>query len=97
MCVCVSAYRLIYDAYSKTGLMEPNPYEMRVTPHDLLHTTGRQVAPVGRSNPWRENKIFTASSAERQGRSQRGCYRTRKINRSRWSLEFLARQQDSRR
>lgn len=33
------AFRLIHDAYTKTGLMEPNTFGMRVTPFHLLPTT----------------------------------------------------------
>lgn len=35
----MAAFRLVYDAYLGAGLIEPNPYEMRVTRHHLLPTT----------------------------------------------------------
>jgi hypothetical protein len=34
-----AAFRLIYDAYTQSGLMKPNPTRMRVTPYHLLPTT----------------------------------------------------------
>jgi hypothetical protein len=34
-----AAFRLVYDAYVATGLMEPNLHGMRVTPYHLLPTT----------------------------------------------------------
>jgi len=34
-----AAFRLIYDAYTHSGLMKPNPTRMRVTPYHLLPTT----------------------------------------------------------
>jgi hypothetical protein len=43
------------------------------------------------------DKKFAVSSAERQDRNQMGCSRTRETNRSRWSLDFLPREQDFRR
>lgn len=39
-----AAFRLIYRAYVGTGLIEANPYEMRVTPYHLLETTNVFVA-----------------------------------------------------
>ena len=41
------AFRLIYEAYTSGGLMEPNRYQMRVTPFDLLPTTDLFVALHG--------------------------------------------------
>lgn len=38
------AFRLVYDAYVRRGLMEPNPYGMRVTNYHLLSTTDVFVA-----------------------------------------------------
>ncbi len=34
-----AALRLVYGAYVETGLIEPNPYEMRATRYHLLSTT----------------------------------------------------------
>jgi hypothetical protein len=34
-----AAFRLVYDAYTEAGLMEQNPFRMRVTPYHLLPTT----------------------------------------------------------
>ena len=34
-----AAFRLVYDAYLKGGLGEPNPHQMRVTPYHLLPGT----------------------------------------------------------
>lgn len=34
-----AAFRLIYNAYVRSGLGVPNPYQMRVTPYHLLATT----------------------------------------------------------
>jgi hypothetical protein len=39
-----AAYRLVYRAYLRGGLCEPNPYRMRVTPYHLLPTTEVFVA-----------------------------------------------------
>jgi hypothetical protein len=39
-----AAFRLVYDAYVRRGLMEPNEFGMRVTPHHLLMTTNVYVA-----------------------------------------------------
>jgi len=33
------AFRLVYNCYLQSGLGEPNPHEMRVTPYHLLPTT----------------------------------------------------------
>ncbi len=33
------AFRLVYESYLRSGLGEPNPYRMRVTPYHLLPTT----------------------------------------------------------
>ena len=41
---------------------------------------GKQVAPVGRSNSWRDNKIVGLSSAERQGRRERRLARESHFN-----------------
>ncbi len=42
-----AAFRLIHDAYMKSGLMEPNAAGMRVTPHHCLPTTDLFVAYHG--------------------------------------------------
>jgi len=34
-----AAFRLVYNCYLRSGLGEPNPHEMRVTPYHLLPTT----------------------------------------------------------
>ncbi|MHB1037779.1 MAG: N-acyl amino acid synthase FeeM domain-containing protein [Pirellulales bacterium] len=39
-----TAFRLVYQAYTRAGLIEPNPYEMRVTPYHLFPTTAVFVA-----------------------------------------------------
>ena len=39
-----AAFRLLYEAYNRAGLMEANEYEMRVTPYHLLATTDVFVA-----------------------------------------------------
>jgi hypothetical protein len=39
-----AAFRLVYDAYVRRGLMEPNAFEMRVTEHHLMMTTNVYVA-----------------------------------------------------
>ena len=39
-----AAFTLVYKAYVRAGLSEPNPYQMRVTPHQLLPTTEIFVA-----------------------------------------------------
>jgi hypothetical protein len=41
------AFRLTHDAYTKTGLMVPNAFGMRVTPYHLLPTTDVFVAYHG--------------------------------------------------
>ena len=38
------AFRLLYRAYQRAGLIKPNPQEMRVTPYHLLPTTSVMVA-----------------------------------------------------
>ncbi len=38
------AFRLVYDSYLQTGLAEPNPHRVRVTPYHLLTTTHIFVA-----------------------------------------------------
>ena len=38
------AFRLLYRAYRRAGLMKPNPQKMRVTPYHLLPTTSVMVA-----------------------------------------------------
>ncbi len=35
----IAAFRLVYDNYLAKGLIEPNPYHLRVTEHHLLPTT----------------------------------------------------------
>jgi hypothetical protein len=35
----IAAFRLVYQAYLRAGLIEPNRYEMRVTSYQLLPTT----------------------------------------------------------
>ena len=42
-----SAFRLVYDAYVRAGLMRPNVFQMRVMPHHLLPTTATFVALRG--------------------------------------------------
>jgi hypothetical protein len=39
-----AAFRLVYEAYTRAGLIEANPHEMRVTPYQLLDTTDVFVA-----------------------------------------------------
>jgi len=39
-----AAFRLVYHAYTRAGLIEDNPHEMRVTPYQLLDTTDVIVA-----------------------------------------------------
>ena len=39
-----SAFRLLHDSYTHSGLIQPNPYGMRVTPYHLLPTTEMFVA-----------------------------------------------------
>ena len=39
-----AAFRLVYEAYVRSGLAEPNPYRLRVTPFHLLPTTTVFVA-----------------------------------------------------
>jgi hypothetical protein len=38
------AFRLVYRAYTQSGLIGPNPFEMRVLPHHVLPTTQVFVA-----------------------------------------------------
>jgi len=40
----LDAFRLVYQAYLRAGLCEPNPHRMRVTPYHLLPTTEVLVA-----------------------------------------------------
>lgn len=39
-----AAFRLVHRAYTQTGLIEANPYGMRVTPYHLLDTTAVFIA-----------------------------------------------------
>ena len=39
-----SAFRLVYESYLRSGLGEPNPYGLRVTPYHLLPTTEVLIA-----------------------------------------------------
>lgn len=39
-----AAFSLVYSAYLKTGLVRPNPFQMRVTPYHLLPSTDVIVA-----------------------------------------------------
>ena len=41
------AFRLVHEAYVRSGITRPNPYRMRVTPHHLLPTTEVFVALGG--------------------------------------------------
>jgi hypothetical protein len=41
-----AAFRLVYRSYLRSGLIEPNPFEMRVTPFHLEDTTQVFVARV---------------------------------------------------
>mgnify|MGYP000490780224 CR=1 FL=1 len=50
-----AAFRLVYDSYLRSGLSEPNPWQMRVTPYHLLPTTQVLIAKQG------DQVIFTAS------------------------------------
>jgi len=50
-----AAFRLVYEAYLRAGLGEPNPYRARVTPYHLLPTTEVFVATC------RGDVIFTLS------------------------------------
>jgi hypothetical protein len=40
----VAAFRLVYQAYLRAGLIDANPHELRVTPYQLLPTTDVFVA-----------------------------------------------------
>jgi hypothetical protein len=35
----LNAFRLVYEAYLRCGLVRPNPYLMRITPYQMLPTT----------------------------------------------------------
>ncbi len=50
-----AAFRLVYDSYLEAGLGEANPWEMRVTPYQLLPTTEVFLAVL------RGEVIFTMS------------------------------------
>lgn len=39
-----AAFRLVYESYLRSGLGQPNPYRMRITPYHLLPTTEIFVA-----------------------------------------------------
>jgi hypothetical protein len=52
-----AAFSLVYKAYLKTGLVRPNPYQMRVTPYHLLSTTDVIVA----HSSWRKEVVCTLS------------------------------------
>lgn len=39
-----AAFRLVYQAYTRAGLIEENPYQMRVTPYQMLDSTQVFVA-----------------------------------------------------
>jgi hypothetical protein len=39
-----AAFRLVYDGYVQAGLMQPNSFQMRVTPYHLLPTTDIFIA-----------------------------------------------------
>ncbi|HWB13934.1 MAG TPA: long-chain N-acyl amino acid synthase [Pirellulales bacterium] len=39
-----AAFRLVYNAYTRSGLIEENPHAMRVTPYQLLDTTDVFIA-----------------------------------------------------
>src|SRR6478672_7416482 len=39
-----AAFSLVYNAYLRTGLVRPNPFQMRVTPYHLLTSTDVIVA-----------------------------------------------------
>jgi hypothetical protein len=41
-----AAFRLVYNAYTRSGLIEENPHEMRVTPYQLLDTTDVFIATL---------------------------------------------------
>ncbi len=41
-----AAFRLVYNAYVRAGLCEQNPYELRVTPAQLLPTSGIFIAEL---------------------------------------------------
>jgi hypothetical protein len=43
----ISAFRLVYEAYVRAGLMRPNAFKLRVMPHHLLPTTATFVALRG--------------------------------------------------
>ena len=45
-----AAFRLVYESYLRSGLGQPNPYRMRVTPYHLLPTTEVFIA-VFRQTP----------------------------------------------
>ena len=50
-----AAFRLVYNSYLRSGLSDPNPWQMRVTPYHLLPTTQVLIAKQG------GEVIFTAS------------------------------------
>jgi N-acyl amino acid synthase FeeM len=54
-CERESAFRLLHDSYTRSGLIQPNPHGMRVTPHHLLRSTEVFVAVL------REEVICTFS------------------------------------
>jgi hypothetical protein len=41
-----AAFRLVYNAYTRSGLIDENPHGMRVTPYQLLDTTDVFVATL---------------------------------------------------
>jgi hypothetical protein len=41
-----AAFRLVYNAYTRSGLVDENPHGMRVTPYQLLDTTDVFVATL---------------------------------------------------
>lgn len=42
-----AAFRLVYQAYTRSRLIDPNPFQMRVTPYHLLTTTQTFIALLG--------------------------------------------------
>jgi len=50
-----NAFRLVYQSYVRSGLADPNPHQMRVSPYHLLPTTQIFVAML------RDEVVFTAS------------------------------------
>lgn len=80
------AFRLIHDAYTKTGLMEPNISGMRVTPYHLLPTTDIFLA-------YHEGKLIytmTLISDDEMGMPLQEVYRSEVAARSETTGTYFA-------